>query len=403
MTTLSRTLGTALLAASCLIACGGERNPTGRLPDTLQGVRVIPDVAVVAPLSTQQFIPEFDWPDGQAAGTVPVTFAIEGVGTVSATGLYTAPPAAGTGRVILSVDGSTLKDTAQITVTNDPPGSGLYPNEPAGFSRFAEHDFSGVPGTAGTQGTLDGNFQTLRSPATRIAVASDASAPQSPSGVLQVDFAQGTQPGFSAPTGYRLFTGWDGPDNLSNTEYSEIYESTRFKIQGVNGTNFETNTVGVKMLGYWGVADNNGDPASSPGPVQLYSLFMNSHEGGPGTSLETRFNINMYTQGVNSEVYPQNRNLSKRAQVGAWHQFEIYMRLNTIGQANGVWRWWLDGVLLGEYTNMTFITASRPSGFFGRTFDPVWGGSGATAKTRTDYLWLDHMYISGVFLRSAGR
>ena len=37
---------------------------------------------------------------------------------------------------------------------------------------------------------------------------------------------------------------------------------------------------------------------------------------------------------------------------------------------------------------------------FGRTYDAVWGGSGGTAKTRTDYLLLDHMYMSGTFLRN---
>lgn len=387
-----------LVASGGAFACGAESDPTGRLEALLEGLRIAPDEVVLPPSATLQFAPQFLW-EGEEGTPPPVSYEVEGDGTVTAAGLYTAPGTDGAARVILRATGVTFADTANITISA--AQSALYPNQPSGFTRIAEHDFSGIPGSAGTTGNIDGNFQTLRSPSSRIVVETDATAPQSPSGVLQIDFAQGTQPGFSAPNGYRLFTGWDLPDNLSNTEYSDIYESTRFKIQGVNGSNFETNTVGVKMLGYWGVADNNGDPASSPGPVQLYSLFMNGHEGGPGTSLETRFAINMYTQGVNSEVYPQNRNLDKRAQVGVWHQFEIYMRLNTVGQANGVWRWWLDGVLMGEYTNMTFITAGRPSGFFGRTFDAVWGGSGGTAKSRTDYLWLDHMYISGVFLRDA--
>jgi hypothetical protein len=77
----------------------------------------------------------------------------------------------------------------------------------------------------------------------------------------------------------------------------------------------------------------------------------------------------------------------------------MYAKLNNIGSANGIWKWWLDGVLIGDYENLTFINNSKPSGFFGRHMDGVWGGGGGTAKTRTDHVWFDHMYLSGVFLR----
>lgn len=383
------------LAVATAAGCGEERGPLSGDGSPLQDLDIAPKFAVVAPGASRQFAPQFGWENGEGTPP-PISFTVLGGGSITAGGIYTAPPEEGNARVVLGADGFEFRDTAEVTISSS--AADLYPNQPAGHSRIAETNFSGVPALSGALGVVDGNFHTLRSPTSRIVVTSDATAPRSADGVLQIDFAAGTQPGFSAPSGYRLFTGWDGPDNLSNTEYSEIYESTHFKIVG---TDFETNSVGVKMLGYWGVADNNGDPASSPGPVQLYGLFMNGHEGGPGTSLETRWNINMYTQGINSNAYPQNRNLTKRAEVGVWHHFETYMKLNTIGQANGVWRWWLDGVLLGEYTNMEFVNASRSAGFFGRTYDAVWGGSGGTAKARTDYLWLDHMYISGIFLRDA--
>ena len=72
------------------------------------------------------------------------------------------------------------------------------------------------------------------------------------------------------------------------------------------------------------------------------------------------------------------------------------MKLNDIGASNGVMDWWLDGVQIGHYTDVVFRTAQYPSGFWGRQYDPVWGGGGGAAKTRTDYLWIDHTYLSGV-------
>ena len=122
---------------------------------------------------------------------------------------------------------------------------------------------------------------------------------------------------------------------------------------------------------------------------------------GTGTSIMTSWNLDMYTQGISTTAVPQNKNLSTKITAGTWHQFETYMKLNTIGQSNGIWKWWLDGVLIGDYENMQFINSSQSSGFWGRSMDLVWGGQGGTAKTRTDYVWFDHMYMSGVFLRSA--
>ena len=78
------------------------------------------------------------------------------------------------------------------------------------------------------------------------------------------------------------------------------------------------------------------------------------------------------------------------------------MKLNTIDQPDGIWEWWLDGVLIGSYTDVTFRTTALPAGFFGRNYNPIWGGCcNGTAKTRDDAIYIDHMYISGIFLRNA--
>jgi hypothetical protein len=271
----------------------------------------------------------------------------------------------------------------------------LHPNEPSNLTRVSESDFASLPGPSGILGTLAGNFYTLVSPSSHMAILTDPTALLAPKSVLQVDFEAGTQPGSAAASGYREFGGWDAPGVLSNTEYSEYYESTMFKIPTPD---FETQEVGVKMMGYWGVGNNNQPSATGTGATQMYSIMRGSSSG---TSIMSSWNLDMYTDGVSTRALPQNMNLSTKITAGSWHQFETYMKLNTMGQSNGIWKWWLDGVLIGDYENMQFINSGQPSGFFGRLMDLVWGGQGGTPKTRTDYVWFNHMYMSGVYLRAA--
>jgi hypothetical protein len=81
---------------------------------------------------------------------------------------------------------------------------------------------------------------------------------------------------------------------------------------------------------------------------------------------------------------------------GTWHRYEYVMTLNDIGVANGTVRLWWDGVLILEYTDVVFRDAANPSGFYGRRSDPIWGGGGGSQRSRTDYLDIDHLYISGL-------
>src|SRR4029434_2594695 len=109
-----------------------------------------------------------------------------------------------------------------------------------------------------------------------------------------------------------------------------------------------------------------------------------------------------------------NRSMSanrstKRIRAGMWHRYEVQMILNDVDQPNGVLRFWLDNgdgsglTLTHEYPDVKFRTSAANSsdgldsrsGFYGRRWDPIWGGMGGNAKTRDDFLWVDHIYISG--------
>jgi hypothetical protein len=86
-----------------------------------------------------------------------------------------------------------------------------------------------------------------------------------------------------------------------------------------------------------------------------------------------------------------------RITLDEWHQFEFYGKLNEMGEANGVLRIWLDGELYSECVRMSYITESRPHGFWQVHFQPVWGGwHEGLRKTQDDYAYLDHIYVSGI-------
>ncbi len=52
-------------------------------------------------------------------------------------------------------------------------------------------------------------------------------------------------------------------------------------------------------------------------------------------------------------------------------------------------KWWLDGVLQGNFTNVNY-----PADAFDEfKFAPTWGGTGGT-KNEQDYFWFDHVRIT---------
>jgi hypothetical protein len=71
--------------------------------------------------------------------------------------------------------------------------------------------------------------------------------------------------------------------------------------------------------------------------------------------------------------------------LGSWHKIELYF-----SYSNHIVRWWMDGTLIGNYTNVTFPSSGCFAEF---QFSPTWGGVG-DVKSQTDYFWFDDAYIS---------
>ena len=71
--------------------------------------------------------------------------------------------------------------------------------------------------------------------------------------------------------------------------------------------------------------------------------------------------------------------------LGVWHRIEWYSDC-----AAGIVRWWLDGVLQGDYTGPAHNTV--PFDMF--QFSPTWGGCCTETKDQTDYYYYDHVVVS---------
>jgi len=69
-------------------------------------------------------------------------------------------------------------------------------------------------------------------------------------------------------------------------------------------------------------------------------------------------------------------------QVGQWQKVEHYIQTNTPGNANGIWRMWINGQLAAEHTNIVFTNnTTEQTGFLGTRYETVRGGGNDNGPT----------------------
>lgn len=296
----------------------------------------------------------------------------------SATGIVSADwvvgPLAGIHTVTVSSAGlPTLTFQADVLLPSNP---GSHPNEPAGFVAFAEHDLSALPGQARGLGGLKGAWYAIGSNNLGV-VTPDLTAPESPPNVFQVRFPKG----FPSGSGPVNFGGWDAAGKTAGQK-SKIYFSMWLKCVG---NDFENQAVGTKM-GFFGAAAAISQTAHNTW------FFLK----GTGTqTIAPNFKLEEHQSNPNPINLPQNVDTRMLMNCGVWHQWEAVMEINTLGVADGVFKWWVDGILIMDRPNSTFIYSGATNKFFDYVFNPTWGGLGGS-KTRDDFWRIDHIYISGV-------
>ncbi|HWQ29066.1 MAG TPA: Ig-like domain-containing protein, partial [Dehalococcoidia bacterium] len=309
------------------------------------------------------------------------------VATVSASGLVTALTA---GSATITATSEGKSGTAAVSVGGGGGAqSGAYPNQPAGYARIAEHSLACIPGSPGCAAIAGTWFAPWPQNTTPI---TDPTAPRSPSGVLQVKWPQGLVGG-TGPTGWGTTEDYFGAAGAQKELYISLWLNVRGAYLGTDrwSNDFE----GASKLFY--IA--HGIPPWKGHSTSHVNLGVGEGDGVFLSEWSLSYTVVEYHYGTPDQpgvrTLGQNRNPSKKLTCGTWHHLEIRATLNDLGRANGTFRAWLDGVLVLEYTDIGFISADRPNGFFQWWFDPVWNFAPAT-KDRDEYAFLDHVYISGI-------
>ena len=196
----------------------------------------------------------------------------------------------------------------------------------------------------------------------------------------------------------------DDPGNTLGVtfhSYEEWQEHIVMRMYGEGGTNdFEYLSVtGAGKFGGLRGATDVGDVV--PGRLILMMRRgppIGGYRGGaaptagPG-DYTTRLFVEMFDPGG---AYPQNVELEPRFNAGPrWQHIDYYFHTNTLGLADGVFRAWVNGVLVTEYTDVVYRDEATPNirGLTAVNWAQVYGGTGG-AKTRTDYQDVDRICVS---------
>jgi hypothetical protein len=226
---------------------------------------------------------------------------------------------------------------------------GAWPNEPQDFHAVADDGFAALSGSGWS---LFDNTQNL------VSLQQDSTAPFSPPFVLQYSFPIGFPGGIGPGAATR-----DLP-NLTNV-YTGIWWKVSSPWQG-----HPANVNKVQIL----VPAEGGD---------IYMVMY----GTPGGPYELRV-IPQFKNEPTNWLIPNVNHVP--VTLGVWHRVEWYLSYTTVEPATGSIRWWLDGTLLGSYTNVPFPRSPMTE----YKVSAIWGGLGGV-KTENDYYWYDDVHLSG--------
>jgi hypothetical protein len=160
----------------------------------------------------------------------------------------------------------------------------------------------------------------------------------------------------------------------------------------INGPDYENQSAGTKM-GFFASAL----PLNKGGGTQSFLWLSGRGKQGAFSefNVEVRQETGAKAKGGFNRNMLQNVDRTRFMTCGQWHQWEILFELNTLGQANGVLKWWIDGHLAMDHRDITYIFPNNTNGFWNWKWNPTWGGMKG-ARTRDDYIYIDHVYLSGV-------
>jgi len=280
------------------------------------------------------------------------------VASESASGLSSGI-AAGTSQITATSEGKAggaVLTVQTVVVPPPPPPTGT--NEPTGMTVLTERSFSALNenGWTNTGGSS-------------YAIVTDASAPKSPSSVGQIKFPAGFGSG-NAPV--VLEKAWSSTNKT-------LYVSFWVKFS----SNWDGNDAGVNKIFHFWIGGSN-------------RLVLNARGVGSGRLL-TEVELQGIKAGGNYDagttaLFTGNLGPSGELVRNQWLHWEAVFVGNSSGAADGTVDWWADGVKIGHYSGLQFVSGA---GLWEELeWSPTYGGFGA-AVPADQYQWIDHLYISG--------
>jgi hypothetical protein len=249
------------------------------------------------------------------------------------------------GQYSITVGGTTTKPSTD-------PG---YPNEPAGMTEITERAFNSVAEDGWSQSWGGSQFRVVQ----------DASAPKSPSNVIQITYPAGLIGG-SAP---------GQQDHGIHNNPTEFYGCIWVKYS----SNFVGSPSGVNKILYVWTDDRSGG---------LPAIYLSAQAVGSGNFQPQIRTQDAGYQDLTPNVSGQTGYTFSR---NAWVKWEWYLKVNSPGQSNGIARVWMNGTQVSEYDNIYLSPGSTQHHWTDYQIAPYWGGMGGILSA-AQYLYIDHLY-----------
>lgn len=302
---------------------------------------------------------------GNTLSGVNITFSSSNTGTATVNSTSGAISGVAVGSTNIVATSGSVTGQAALSVAS------VVSNEPTGFSLLAEKAMNCIKPTA-----CESNWYYAEdTPGSSVLIA-DAAAPRSPGNVIQQNFTSAL-PGGSSPA--IIGTG------LGNK--GVVYVSIWMKMSD----NYVGHPTGVnKSIHFW---TSNGRNivvfiirGVGTGPLQASFNLQNLAAPYPffdGTRTVSSTEVNL---DANLNPCPVAR--------GTWNRYEMLVKNNSNGVADGRIEYWMNGVKCGDYQNLQFVAAGQNNLWEEIMWSPTWGGIGGTI-TDPFYIQMDHIYVSG--------
>ena len=253
----------------------------------------------------------------------------------------------------------------QIHVSRAPALSAAWPNAPGSpYTVYRDEAFNAIPAS----GWVDVDTTGL------MTITQDATAPLSPPSVLQFSYPVGFV-GAKAPDTYA--TDWSAPTPR------RVYGGFWWKANA----NWQDNSANVNKMAFFQLDSSMG------------GVFIDCYGVYPNGPYHVEAALEIPTTDSRDRLVPTgdgahqdgngNWQVLHPLAMGQWNQIEWQIEMGTPGMANGIIRWWANGILVGEYRDITFPAV----GITEFQFSPTFGGA-ADTKTQQDYFWFDHVFLA---------